>query len=101
MSTKHKRLEPIHPGEILLEDFMKPMDISINRLARDIAVPPSRISTIVNGKRAITAATALRLGKYFGVSPQTWMCLQAEYDLRVAQRMIGDEINKRVQRHAA
>jgi len=101
MATKHKRLEPIHPGEILFEDFMKPMDISINRLARDIAVPPGRISAIVNGKRAITADTALRLGKYFGVSPQTWMGLQTEYDLRIAQRAIGDEVDRRVQRHAA
>jgi addiction module HigA family antidote len=101
MTTKHKRLEPIHPGEILLEDFMKPMDISINRLARDIAVPPGRISAIVNGKRAITADTALRLGKYFSVTPQTWMGLQTEYDLRIAQRAIGDEVAKRVQRHAA
>lgn len=101
MTAKHKRLQPIHPGEILLEDFMKPMGISINRLARDIAVPPGRISAIVNGKRSITADTALRLGKYFGVSPQTWMGLQAEYDLRVAQRTIGAEVERRVQRHAA
>ena len=101
MTTKHKRLEPIHPGEILLEDFMKPMGVSINRLARDVVVPPGRISAIVNGKRAITADTALRLGKYFGVSPQTWLGLQTEYDLRVAQRTIGDEVERRVQRHAA
>ena len=101
MTTKYKRLDPIHPGEILLEDFMKPMGVSINRLARDIVVPPCRISAIVNGKRAITADTALRLGKYFGVSPQTWMGLQAEYDLRVAQRVIGAEVDRRVQRHAA
>ena len=101
MATKRKRLEPIHPCEILLEDFMKPLGISINRLSRDIVVPPGRISAIVNGKRAISADTALRLGKYFGVSPQTWMGLQAEYDLRVAQRVVGDEVNRRVQRHAA
>lgn len=101
MAAKRKPLEPIHPGEILLEDFMKPMSISINRLARDIVVPPGRISAIVNGKRAITADTALRLGKYFGVSPQTWMGLQAEYDLRVAQRTIGAEVDRHVQRHAA
>lgn len=101
MTTKYKLLAPIHPGEMLLEDFMKPMGISINRLARDIAVPPGRVSAIVNGKRTITADTALRLGKYFGVSPQTWMGLQAEYDLRVAQRAIGDEVDRRVQRHAA
>ena len=101
MTTKHKCLEPIHPGEILLEDFMKPMGVSINRLARDIVVPPGRISTIVNGKRATTADTALRLGKYFGVSPGVWMGLQADYDLRMAQRVIGTEIEKRVQQYAA
>ena len=101
MTTKHKRLDPIHPGEILLEDFMKPMGVSINRLARDTVVPPGRISAIVNGKRAITADTALRLGKYFGVSPEVWMGLQADYDLRVAQRVIGAEVDRRVQRHAA
>jgi len=101
MATKRKSLEPIHPGEILLEDFMKPLDISINRLARDIAVPPGRISAIVNGRRAISADTALRLGKYFGVSPEVWVGLQGDYDLRVAQRLVGPEVEKRVQRHAA
>lgn len=101
MAAKQKLLKPIHPGEILLEEFMRPMDISINRLARDIAVPPGRVSAIVNGKRAITADTALRLGKYFGISPEVWMGLQADYDLRVAQRAIGTEVEKRVQRHAA
>jgi addiction module HigA family antidote len=101
MAAKRKLLEPIHPGEILLEDFMKPLDVSINRLARDIAVPPGRVSAIVNGKRAISADTALRLGKYFNVSPEVWMELQADYDLRVAQRAIGAEVDKRVQRHAA
>lgn len=101
MAAKRKLLEPIHPGEILLEDFMKPLDVSINRLARDIAVPPGRISAIVNGKRAVSADTALRLGKYFNVSPEVWMGLQADYDLRVAQRVIGAEVDRRVQRHAA
>jgi len=79
-------LDPIHPGEILLEDFLKPMGISINKLAREIDVPPGRISTIVNGKRSITADTALRLGVYFGMSPEVWLNLQADYDLRVARR---------------
>ena len=79
-------LPPIHPGEILLEDFMRPMEISINRLARDIGVPPGRISTIVNGKRSISADTALRLGIYFGVSPELWLGLQLDYDLRVARQ---------------
>ncbi len=101
MTEKRKLLEPIHPGEILLEEFMKPMGISINRLARDIAVPPGRISAIVNGKRAITADTALRLGRYFGTSPEVWMGLQADYELRVAIRAVGAEVEKRVHRHAA
>lgn len=94
-------MHPIHPGEILLEEFMRPMDISINRLARDVAVPPGRISAIVNGKRAISADTALRLGKYFGVSPEVWVGLQADYDLRMAQRAVGAEVDRRVHRHAA
>ena len=101
MTTKQRLLAPIHPGEILFEEFMKPMGISINRLARDIAVPPGRISAIVNGKRAITADTAMRLGRYFGTSPEVWMGLQTDYELRVAQRTIGPEIEKRVHRHAA
>lgn len=84
MKTEH--LAPIHPGEILLEDFMKPLEISINKLAREIGVPPNRISAIVNCRRAITADTALRLGMYFGVSPEIWLNLQADYDLRVARR---------------
>lgn len=79
-------LDPIHPGEILLEEFLKPMGISINKLAREIGVPPGRISTIVNGKRAITADTALRLAVYFGTSPELWLNLQADYDLRIARR---------------
>jgi addiction module HigA family antidote len=81
-------LEPIHPGEILLEEFLQPMGISINRLARDIQVPPGRISTIVNGKRAISADTALRLSAYFGTSPELWLNLQTDYDLRVARRNV-------------
>jgi addiction module HigA family antidote len=101
MTSKRKLLEPIHPGEILLEEFMKPMGISINRLARDIAVPPGRVSAIVNSKRAITADTAIRLGRYFGTSPDVWMGLQTDYELRVAQRTIGPEVEKRVHRHAA
>jgi antitoxin HigA-1 len=96
-----KKLTPIHPGEILLEDFMRPKEISINRLARDIVVPPNRISEIVNGKRGITADTALRLGQYFSVSPETWLGLQTDYDLRVAKNAIGKEVKKRVHPYAA
>ncbi len=101
MATKKKSLDPIHPGEILLEEFMKPIGISINRLARDIAVPPGRISQIVNGKRSITADTALRLGKYFGASPEIWLDLQSDYDLRIARRTIWPEIEKRIGTSAA
>jgi len=95
-----KRLDPIHPGEILLEEFMRPLGISINRLSRDLAVPPGRISAIVNSKRAVTADTALRLGRYFGVSAELWVGLQADYDLRVAERAVGPEIAARVRRHS-
>jgi len=98
----HKKLlDPIHPGEILFEEFMKPMGISINRLARDIAVPPGRISSIVNGKRAITADSALRLGKYFGVSAELWLGLQADFDLKVAKRIIGAQIDKQIHARVA
>jgi len=96
-----KQLDPIHPGEILLEDFMKPLNLSINQLARDLDVPPNRISAIVNGTRAITADSALRLGTYFGVSPETWLGLQAEYDLRIAKREHGAEITRRVRARPA
>jgi addiction module HigA family antidote len=89
-------LDPITPGEILREDFMEPLDISINRLSRDLAVPPNRISEIVNGKRGITADTALRLERYFGVEAQFWVNLQAEYDLRMMRRKIGSEIKQRI-----
>lgn len=96
-----KKLTPIHPGEILKEDFMVPMEISINRLARDIAVPPGRISEIVNGKRSITADTALRLARYFGTTAEVWVGLQADYDLRVARQTVGDEVEKKVHPFAA
>jgi addiction module HigA family antidote len=99
--VRKRLLEPIHPGEILFEEFMKPMDISINRLAREIHVLPGRISAIVNGKRAITADTALRLGRYLGTSSDLWIGLQVEFDLRVAKLTIGPEIEKQIQQHVA
>ena len=89
-------LDPIPPGEILLEDFMKPLGISQNRLARDLDVPVSRIAGIVRGERAITADTALRLGQYFGTSADVWLGLQMEFDLRLARRSRGAEIEARV-----
>ena len=96
-----KRLDPIPPGEILLEDFMRPMGLSINALARAIDVPPNRISEIVNGKRAVTADTALRLGKYFRVSPEIWLDLQSDYALRVARMTDWPSIEPRIQERAA
>jgi len=96
-----KRLAPIPPGEILYEDFMLPLNVSINGLARAIDVPPNRISAIINGKRAITADTALRLGKYFGVSPEIWLDLQSDYDLRLVQQTEWPGIEPRIRVHAA
>lgn len=89
-------LDPIKPGEILLEDFMKPLDLSINALAKKLDVPAGRISEIINGKRVITADTALRLGRFFAVSPEVWTGLQADYDLRIARRRIGSEIEEKI-----
>lgn len=89
-------LEEIHPGEVLLEDFMKPMQITARQLAADMDVPPSRISDIVNGARPITADTALRLGLFFGMEARFWLNLQAEYDLRMAQRNTLAQIAARV-----
>ena len=95
--NKKDFLDPITPGEILREDFMEPMGISMNKLSRDIAVPPNRISEIVNGKRGISADTALRLERYFGVEAQFWLNLQSEHDLRVMKRKIGPDIKQRIQ----
>lgn len=93
-------LEPIPPGEVLYEEFMKPLGVSINALAREISVPPNRVSDIVNGKPAITADTALRLGKYFGVSPEVWLGLQVDYDLRIAKRTTWLKAESRVRVHS-
>ncbi|MDK8794838.1 HigA family addiction module antitoxin [Corynebacterium sp. MSK044] len=86
------KLPPVHPGEILMEDFLKEMGITQHKLAVSIGVPPRRINEIVHGKRAVTADTALRLGKYFGMSPQFWLGLQTQYDLDVAEDKILAEI---------
>lgn len=96
-----RRLEPIHPGEILREEFLIPHGITINRLAREIAVSPARVSDIVNGRRGISADTALRLARFFGVSPELWIGLQADYDLRVAKQRVGSEIEQVVRPYAA
>ena len=89
-------LSPIHPGEILLEDFMKPLGLTQYRLAHDIGVTPMRISQIVNGHRAISVDTAMRLGRYFGTSAAVWLRLQVRYDLEVAQGTLSDRINREV-----
>ena len=89
-------LEEIHPGEILLEDFMKPLGISARQLAADIDVSPSRISELVHGNRPITADTALRLGLFFNMDPRFWLNLQTEYDMRVASRTTRAQIAPRV-----
>lgn len=89
-------LEEIHPGEILLEDFMKPMGISARQLAADIDVSPSRISELVHGTRPITADTALRLGLFFSMEPRFWINLQAEYDMRIAMRNLQKKIAPRI-----
>ncbi len=91
-----KRLPPIHPGEILAEEFIKPLSISQYRVAKDINVPPRRINEIVLGKRAVTADTALRLGRYFGTTPQFWTNLQASYDLNTAADLLGSRLESEV-----
>lgn len=93
------RLAPVHPGEILFEEFLKPMALSQNRLATEIGVPPRRINEIVLGKRRVTADTALRLAKYFNMSPHFWLGLQMDYDLDVESDRLGDRLNHEVGRH--
>ncbi|WP_322510091.1 HigA family addiction module antitoxin [Anaerolinea sp.] len=91
-----REIPPIHPGEILMEEFLKPLGISQNALARALRVPPDRINAIVQGKRSITADTALRLARAFGTTPQFWLNLQAHYDLEVAQEHLEDKIELEV-----
>ena len=86
---KQNKLPPIHPGEVLLEEFLKPLDISQYRLAKSMSVPPRRVNEIVLGKRSVSANTALRLGRYFGTSEQFWLNLQTEYDLDVEKDRLG------------
>ncbi len=94
------KLHPVHPGEVLLEEFLKPMNLSQNRLALDIGVPPRRINEIVLGKRRLTVDTALRLARYFGTSPQFWLGLQTDYDLDVATDTLGDRLEREVKTYA-
>jgi len=90
---------PITPGDVLLEEFLKPMNITQNKLAKDINVPANRISQIVHGKREITADTALRLGKYFGIEPEFWLNLQMRYNIKIARIKAGKTIEKEVKYH--
>ena len=97
-----EKLKPVHPGEVLLEEFLKPMELSQNHLALRIGVPARRINEIVLGKRGVTADTALRLGRYFGMSPQFWLGLQMDYDLDVTADKLADRLEVRpYQRKAA
>ena len=95
------KLPNIHPGEVLREEFLTPLNLSQNRVARDINVPPRRINEIVLGKRAVTADTALRLARYFGTSERFWLGLQADYDLEEARRALGARLDKEVRKCAA
>jgi len=98
---KEDKIPPVHPGEILFEEFLKTMGISQNRLALDISVPPRRINEIVHGKRRITANTALRLGRYFGMSSQFWLGLQMDYDLDIEEDKLGERLEEEIHRYAA
>ena len=91
-----EKLPPIHPGEILMEEFLKPMNISQYKLAKDISVPPRRINEIVHGTRAITPDTALRLSRYFGLSERFWINMQSRYDLEVEKDRLQDRLDKEV-----
>ena len=94
-----KKLSPITPGDVLLEEFLKPMEITQNQLAKDINVPANRVSQIIHGKREITADTALRLGKYFGIEPEFWLNLQVRYNMKIARSQVGKKIEKEVKTH--
>ncbi len=90
------KLAPVHPGEVLLEEFLKPLELSQYRLAKDISVPPRRINEIVHGTRAVSANTALRLARYFGVSERFWLNLQAQYALDMERDRLGDRLEREV-----
>ena len=92
-----KKLSPITPGDVLLEEFLSPMEITQSQLAKDINVPANRVSQIIRCKREITADTALRLGKYFGIEPEFWLNLQVRYNMKMARSNVGKKIDKEVQ----
>ncbi|MHB8512058.1 MAG: HigA family addiction module antitoxin [Actinomycetota bacterium] len=91
-----KKLAPVHPGEVLLEEFLEPLGVSQYRLAKDINVPPRRINEIVHGDRSVSADTALRLARYFGTSERFWLNLQTQYDLDIERDRIGAQIHKQI-----
>ncbi|MDE0144846.1 MAG: HigA family addiction module antitoxin [Nitrospira sp.] len=99
--TSGRRLPPMHPGEILRDEFLTPMDLSVYRLAKALKVSRPRLNDIVIGRRAITTDTALRLGRYFGTTPEFWINLQTRYDLDVAERTVRRRIEREIQPHAA
>jgi addiction module HigA family antidote len=101
MRKKNKTMPPIHPGETLKEDFLKPLGLSANRLAIELQVPVTRVNDLVRGRRSITADTALRLARYFDTTPQFWMNLQANYELETAEDARGSEIIDRIRPHRA
>ena len=101
MKMTKRDFSPIHPGEILLEDFLKPMQLSQYAVAQGISVPPRRINEIVHGKRRITADTALRLGRFFTMEAQFWMNLQSRYDLEVAREALSEQLKQEVRVHSA
>ncbi len=94
-----KKLSPITPGDVLIEEFLRPMGISQNQLAKDINVPANRISQIIHGKREISADTALRLGRYFGIEPEFWLNLQLRYNMKITISKVGEKIEKEVKVH--
>ncbi|MBA3005448.1 MAG: HigA family addiction module antidote protein [Proteobacteria bacterium] len=96
-----KKISPITPGDVLIEEFLRPMGISQNQLAKDINVPANRISQLVHGKREISADTALRLGRYFGIEPEFWLNLQVRYNMKIVKSKVGKEIEQEVKVHVS
>lgn len=94
-----KKLDPVHPGEVLLEEFLVPLELSQNALARGVGVSPRRINEIVHGKRRVTADTALRFGRFFGTTPEFWLGLQMDYELDLERDRLKGRLEKEVQRH--
>src|SRR5438093_3584088 len=95
--SRSQKLPPIHPGEILLEEFLKPLGMSMNKLAEQLRVPANRVTQIVEGRRSVTGETALRLARYFGTSPEFWLGMQKDYDLQVARDEFEAEVERQVQ----